>query len=635
MDAAIRGHQDAGVQSVAKHYIGNEQETQRTNVVTNGINTEAVSSNIDDRTLHELYLWPFANSIKAGTASVMCSYQRLNLTYACENDDALNKILKKELGFPGYVMSDWFGTHSGVKSIEAGLDMTMPGVTEQALASLTLSIPYDQVPSYFGGNLTAAVNNGTIQESRVDDMVHRIMTPYYHLSQDAEGYPSVDPSTSYIFNIINGFPVNTSSIPPARDVRGDHGALVRDIAAAGTVLLKNDGDILPIRNVANVAVFGNGAPDTTDGLYFGQSFVNTDRPLGAEYGALSIGSGSGAGRTSDLVSPLRAIRERGFRDGYRTQYISNNDLIAAGNSTTIIFPIPDICIVFLKTMATENWDRLSFENDWNSTLVVQNVVDLCGNKTVVITNSAGINTLPWNDNATAIVAAHYPGEQNGNSIVDILWGNVNPSGHLTYTIPKQESDYDIPVVNITGPEALDSNKWQSNFTEGLLIDYRHFDSHGIEPLYEFGYGLSYTTFDLSPSIKIDQIVRNLTSLPISSSAPTPGGNPDLWSTVLNVTAIVSNTGFVAGAAVPQLYVSLPSDSPGSAPSGTPVRVLRGFEKVQLSPNQSATVTFPLMRRDVSFWSVEDQDWRIPQGSIGLSLGFSSRDFRAATDVKLL
>lgn len=197
---------------------------------------------------------------------------------------------------------------------------------------------------------------------------------------------------------------------------------------------------------------------------------NTDRPLGPEYGVLPVGGGSGSGRTSDLISPLQAIRDRGFRDGFRTQYITNNDLLARGGLSTI-FPVPDVCLVFLKTFATEGWDRPSFENDWNSSLVVHNVAasTFCGNKTVVITQSAGVNTLPWNDDVAAILASHYAGEQAGNSIVDILWGDVNPSGHLTYTIPKLESDYDIPIVNITGSEATNSDAWQSNSRRGFLL----------------------------------------------------------------------------------------------------------------------------------------------------------------------
>ncbi|KAI1126492.1 beta2 tomatinase [Nemania abortiva] len=633
MEATIHGHQDAGVQAVSKHYIGNEQETHRMNNIINGVDIPSISSNIDDRTLHELYLWPFANAVKAGTSSVMCSYNRLNTTYACEHDHVLNGILKGELGFQGYIMSDWFATHSGVKSIKAGLDMNMPGVLDSGSAALALTMPFDEVPSYFGGNLTAAVRNGTLDVSRIDDMVKRVMTPYFYLGQDQD-FPTVDPANIYLYYLGYGISIDTSSIPVARDVRGDHATLIREIAAAGTVLLKNERNILPIRNVSNVAVFGNGAPDTTDGLYFMNDPNASDRPLGANIGALAVGGGSGSGRTSDLVSPLRAIRDRGLKDGFRTQYITNNDVLAEGNFLTI-FPIPDICLVFLKTYALEGWDRPSFENDWNSSLVVKNVASFCGtNKTVVITNSAGVNTLPWDGEAAAILAAHYPGEQSGNSSVDILWGDRNPSGHLTYTIPKNESDYNVPILNITEAEALSWDAWQANFTEGLFTDYRHFDRYNTTPLYPFGHGLSYTTFDISSSLIITRLDKRLSPLPPSKEQTSPGGKPDLWRNILNVTATVSNTGLVAGAIVPQLYVSLPS-SFGGAPEGTPEKVLRGFEKATLLPGRSTTVTFSLMRRDLSYWSVEDQEWVVPRGNIQIHVGLGSADLKAIATVELV
>ncbi|KAF3011311.1 hypothetical protein E8E14_002020 [Neopestalotiopsis sp. 37M] len=636
MEETIRGHQDAGVQACAKHYIGNEQETERSNVFTNETETAAISANIDDRTLHELYLWPFANSVKAGTSSIMCSYNRLNETYSCAHDRTLNQILKDELGFQGYVMSDWFATHSGVDSVNAGLDMTMPGPMDIAeTQSLNLTdIPFHEIPSWFGANLTTAINNGSVTEARLDDMVVRIMTPYYLLGQDQD-FPTVDPTNIWLYYVSYGLAALNPAIPPARDVRGDHVALVREIAAAGTVLLKNEQSILPIKNVTNVAVFGNDAPDTSDGLYFIGSITDPSRPLGAEYGTLAVGGGSGAGRTSDLVSPLRAIRERGFRDGFRTQYITNNDLLA-GNNLTSIFPLPDVCVVFLKTFASEGWDRISLENDWNSTLAVENVAALCGsNRTVVVTHSAGVNTLPWDDKVAAVVAAHYPGEQAGNSIVDVLWGDVNPSGHLPYTIPKNESDYDFPIVNITGSEALNSDAWQEDFTEGLFIDYRHFDAHNITPLYSFGHGLSYTTFDMSADAQVTWVAQNLSALPSPATSSSPGGNSDLWAGVLNVTITVSNTGSVAGAAVPQLYVSLPTGQDGGAPAGsTPRSVLRGFEKVKLKAGQSVPVTFTLMRRDTSYWSVEEQEWRVPQGDLQLDLGFSFGDIRASVTTQI-
>lgn len=172
--------------------------------------------------------------------------------------------------------------------------------------------------------------------------------------------------------------------------------------------------------------------------------------------------------------------------------------------------------------------------------------------------------------------------------------------------------------------------WQSDFTEGLLIDYRHFDSKNIIPLYEFGFGLSYTTFGLA-DFSVTTLVKNLASTPDISRRIAPGGNPDLFTPIIQASVAVSNTGSLAGATVAQLYISMPD----SAPSGTPVKVLRGFEKVYLEPGETKAVDFELMRRDVSYWDVLEQTWKIPKGDFKFAVGFSSRDLKATRVEALL
>lgn len=631
MDSSVRSIQRSGVQVCAKHYIGNEQETQRSDTLQNGLDTAAISSNIDDRTLHEAYLWPFADVVKAGVLSVMCSYNRLNETYSCENDRILNTILKGELGFRGYIVSDWFATHSGVASAEAGLDMTMPGPVDQASATVLSST------SYFGANLSAAVQNGSLSEARLDDMARRILTPYFYLGQDSAQYPSVD-YTAYAVELVSygvspdlltsvgiGIPTNLT----ARDVRGNHAKIIRQIGAAGAVLLKNANEILPLRQPMNIAIYGNDAADVADGLaYMGSD--DTTPQFGFETGILSYGGGSGSGRPSYIVSPLEAIRNRANRYSGRVQYILDNNMLAAGDFRSI-YPSPDVCLVFLKTWAMEGWDRVYFDNDWNSTAVVNNVAARCPS-TIVVTNSAGVNTLPWatNENVSGILAAHYGGQEAGNSIADVLFGDVSPSGRLPYTIPKRKEDYDFPIVNITGSAASDASQWQSNFTEGLLIDYRHFDARNITPLYEFGFGLSYTTFELTSSL---EVVRksSVDAYPSSYGDVPPGGKAALWEEVAALRCSVKNTGKRRGAQVVQLYISFPD----SAPPGTPPKVLRGFEKVELDTGETKTVTFSLARRDLSFWDVNTQEWQIPKGPFILRAGFSSRDLKEEVVLSLI
>jgi beta-glucosidase len=395
------------------------------------------------------------------------------------------------------------------------------------------------------------------------------------------------------------------------------------------VLLKNVNSTLPLSSaIKTIAVFGNDAADPTDGLKF-PSVITSQ---GVNIGTQDIGGGSGGGKHTTLVSPIEAIKARASTIGARVQYITSNTVLAAGDFSSI-YPLPQVCLVFLKTFASEGFDRASLDLDWDANSVVKKVAAYCPN-TVVVTHSGGVNTLPFsnNPNVTAILAAHYPGEQTGNSIVDILFGDVNPSGHLPYTIPESAGDYDIPITNLTNTNTTSPNAWQANFTEGQMIDYRHFDAKNITPLYEFGFGLSYTTFSLSSQLAIDK----LHSLPLSAYPADltiqPGGNPDLWTPIVSVKTTVSNTGTVAGASVVQLYVSLPQEN---VPSGTPVRVLRGFEKVYLGRGQNQDIVFEILRRDVSFWDVGAQKWKVPKGKILFSVGFSSRDLRAVGSATLL
>jgi beta-glucosidase len=318
-------------------------------------------------------------------------------------------------------------------------------------------------------------------------------------------------------------------------------------------------------------------------------------------------------------------------------YVTDNRVIANADFSGI-YPFPDVCLVFLKSYATESIDRSSFELDWNSTNVVNAVASYCpSGKTVVITHSAGINIMPWaeNPNVTAILAAHYPGQEAGNSLVDILYGDVNPSGHLPYTIARNESDYNTGVFNVTDPgRVTDSAAWQSDFNEGLLIDYRHFDAKNITPLYEFGFGLSYTTFDLIGRLEVQpaQGRRDMSPFPSKVKTVSPGGNPHLWEILYTAIVTVKNTGHVAGNAVPQLYLSQPS---GTVPAGTPVKVLRGFRKVYLEPGEEREISFPLTRRDMSYWDVKADDWRLPKGEYTLSMGFSSRDIKKKSSIRVL
>jgi beta-glucosidase len=215
--------------------------------------------------------------------------------------------------------------------------------------------------------------------------------------------------------------------------------------------------------------------------------------------------------------------------------------------------------------------------------------------------------------------AGLPGQESGNSLVSILFGDVNPSGRLPYTVAKQESDYGGLLNSSVSSDPFPD----SNFTEGLFVDYRAFDRQNITPRFEFGFGLSYTTFsyaDLSVQRLRD---ANTAEWPGSSVAVVQGGHPALWDVVAVVQCTVANSGDVAGAEIAQLYVGVPDDD-----DATPIRQLRGFERVgPLAPGEARAAVFELTRRDLSVWDVEAQQWRLRRGDYRVWLGASSRDLR--------
>lgn len=215
-----------------------------------------------------------------------------------------------------------------------------------------------------------------------------------------------------------------------------------------------------------------------------------------------------------------------------------------------------------------------------------------------------------NDNVTAVLYGGLLGQNSGFSITDVLYGDVNPSGKLVYTIAKNESDYPTGICYTA----------TCNFTEGNYIDYKYFDKYNVTPRYEFGYGLSYTTFSYA-DLNIEQLLTINSTY--SSGARMVGGRADLWDEIFNVTATISNTGDFAGKEAAQLYLSFPDEA------DQPVRSLRGFDKVSIDAGASAQVSFTLRRRDISYWDVTAQEWAVAAGTYNVTVGASSRDLRLA------
>ncbi|KAI1077969.1 glycoside hydrolase family 3 protein [Whalleya microplaca] len=560
MAETIEGIQSVGVQANAKHYILNEQE----------LNRETIDSVVDDRTMHEIYLWPFADSVHANVASVMCSYNKINGTWTCENDKVMNGLLKEELGFQGYVMTDWNAQHSTTPAANAGLDMTMPGSDFNG----------DSV--YWGSKLSQAVSSGEVEQSRLDDMARRILAAWYLLGQDTT-YPSINIDAN---------------------VLGDHKTNVRAMARDGIVLLKNDDNILPLKAPAKLGLVGSAAVVNPQGM-------NACTDQGCNTGALGMGWGSGATTYPYFSAPADAIKARAETDSTEIGLSASDSTGSVGSAVSGA----DAAIVFVTSDSGEGYitveNNLGDRNDldpWHNGNELVQAVASASDNVIVVVNAVGpviLEKILAEPNVKAIVWAGLPSQENGNALVDILYGETSPSGKLPYTIAKAEEDYGVKI-----------NTGSDNFKEGLLVDYRYFDSNDIEPRYEFGFGLSYTNFTYS-NIFVD---NQPTSGPATGDV-IAGGRADLWEPVATVTVTVTNSGEVPGAEVAQLYVGYPEEA------AAPPKQLRGFDKLPLDPGASANVSFVLLRRDLSFWDTTLQNWVVPAGTFDISVGASSRDIR--------
>jgi beta-glucosidase len=547
--AEVKGIQSEHVIATVKHFIANSQEISR----------NSVSADLDERTLQEIYAPPYEAAVRQGhVGTVMCSYNRVDGVYSCQNAATLTGLLKGQFGFDGFVMSDWGATQSTVAAANAGLDMEMnntPG-------------------TYFAQALKVAVENGQVPMSRLDDMVRRILRTMFSVRL-FDFPPSPQPQA---------FAANVST--PA------HIALARTIAEQGAVLLKDDHAALPLTPSAHtIAVIGNAAG-----------------PLGAEY----TYGGGGSSHVPlpayvPVKSPLQAITERAGASGQHVLYADGSltaDAVAVARAS-------DVAIVFANDGETEGQDRLNLDlhagscnveclqPQYDENALIAAVASANPN-TIVVLETGGPVVMPWLDQVRGVLEAWYPGVEEADAIAALLFGDADPSGRLPETFPRSQADLptntpqQYPGVNDPSgvPHAV--------YSEGVFVGYRFYDANHIAPLFPFGFGLSYTTFRYS-ALRI-------------TPAPTGSGTYD-------VSVTVTNTGSRAGAAVPELYVGLPSLT--GVPE--PPQQLKGFSKVSLAPGQSATVSMPLDARSFSYWSVATHGWKIAAGCDTVSVGDSSRN----------
>jgi beta-glucosidase len=679
--AYVKGVQSRNVGTSLKHYACNNQEFERMRG----------SSVVDERTLREIYLPAFEAIVKeAQPWTVMCAYNRINGVYASEHHYLLTEILREEWGFEGVVISDWGANHTIVESVKGGLDIEMPGPAR-----------------YYGDLLVDAVNHWQIDETVVENSARRVLRMILRSGKmdDPAALPAALPAGA----------VNTP----------EHQALARELAEESIVLLKNEGGILPLKDVKRIAVIGPNAAEARIGGG-GSSYLEPPyrvSPLEGLRARLGDGVEIGYERGCDnffdppVLKPEYLIPSDGDGPGLLGAYFNNIDLSGQAGASRIdrtvefwrlrppaeidadafsvrwtgTLTVPDagrhvfklggagICRLYLDG---ELLVELSYDQPWGPAreigealayaelvggraydVVIEyvkpaevfpviyvhsayapepekddrlaravalakrsDVAIICAGmptgydseghdrpdmalpgpqaelikavaeaneNTIVVLNCGAPVEIPWIDDVLALLLAYYPGQEGGHALARILLGDVNPSGKLSVTYPKRYED-NPTYVNYPGGREV-------RYGEGIFVGYRYYDQKDVEPLFLFGFGLSYTTFEYS-DLRVSETVQP--------------GEP------VSVSVTVTNTGAQAGKEVVQLYVG---DTESSL--ARPPKELKGFEKIHLEPGESKTVDFTLDQRALSFYDPVQKQWVAEPGEFEVLIGSSSRDIR--------
>lgn len=546
--SAIKGIQSAHMVSTMKHYAFNDQETSRNHV----------DVKIDEASARQSDLLAFEIALETGDpGSVMCSYNRVNGAFSCENDWLLNQVLKKDWGFKGYVMSDWGATHSTEFAANAGLDQDS-------------GFPFDKSP-YFGAALDEAVNDGHVSEARLDDMAHRILRAML--------------ANGLFENPLAGD--QSSTIDYAA-----HGKVTQADAEEAMVLLKNDGNVLPLaKSIKTIAIIGGHADK---GVLSGGGSAQVYPPGGSPVPNEGPDGFPGP-MIWDPSSPLQALQAR---TGAKITYIDGKD----GRAAAKLAAQSDVAIVFASQWTGEGQDApdLSLPNGQDDLI---KAVTGANAHTVVVLETGGPVLMPWLPKSAAVIEAWYPGTSGGEAIARVLSGEVNPSGHLPVSFPASTSQ--LPHPTIDGDIKDQAEHPHTDYTiEGAAVGYKWFEKKGAKPLFPFGYGLSYSSFAASDL----------------AAAPEGKG--------VKVTLTLKNSGAVDGQGLAQIYVA-PAAGGWEAP-----KRLGAFKKLPLKAGESQSVTLTVDPRLLAVWDNAAHGWKVKAGDYKVMAANSAEDVTATVSVHL-
>jgi len=526
----INGIQSKGVGTSLKHYAANNQEFQRF----------VISAEIDERTLREIYLAAFEKAVKeAQPWTVMCSYNKVNGVYASEHHTLLTEILKEEWGFEGLVVSDWGAVRDRAASLQAGLDLEMPGPQDRRVQAVV-----------------EAVRAGELDEALLDESVRRILRIVFRANEmPKDGTFDMDA----------------------------HHALARKIAAEGMVLLKNDGNLLPLKGQQQIAVIGRAA----QAAHFqggGSSHINPTR----------------------VDVPFQELQSRAdgaelaYAEGYPADDSFRQDLI---DQAVELARSADVALLTIALPTeSEGHDRTDLDLTAQQVALIQAVAQVQPQTVVVLNNGAPVTMSAWIDAVPAVLEGWMMGQAGGGALADILFGRANPCGKLAETFPLKLSDTPA-FLNWPGSAG------KVQYGEGLFIGYRYYDAKEMPVLFPFGHGLSYTTFEYSN--------------PRTSASAFKGVDG------LTIEVDVTNTGEVAGKEIVQVYVH-----DHASDLVRPEKELKGFAKVALQPGETQTVAIKLDFRAFAYYHPRYKQWITEDGEFDILIASSAADVRHTLTVTL-
>ncbi len=563
--AYVKGVQAEGVIPSVKHFDANNEEFER----------HRIDAHVDERTLHEIYLPAFKAAIQRGGAwNVMSAYNKLNGIHCGENTELLTGILRNEFGFKGFVVSDWASTYSTAPTVNAGMNLEMPGGPQ--MVAMTKSERFIKGGSGAGwlaaDKVLAAVKAGEISEATLDRNVSDILRILFLSGQ----FDHPHAATGIV------------DTPEQR-------AVALQGATEGIVLLKNAGSLLPL--------------DTTK--------IHSIAVIGPNAAVVRAGGGSSMVRPKSVIAPLEAIRARagssvqvsfelgvgmeGEDPAHDTSDARAKDLAQAVDAASHA----DVAVVVVgryNKLESEGHDVATMDLPAGQDDLIQ-AVEKANPHTIVVMNTGDPVTMTkWIDSTPALLDMWYGGEEGGHALARVLFGDANPSGKLPVTLPKRYEDSPA-AANYPGSNLV------VNYAEGIYVGYRYYDTKKVEPQFPFGYGLSYTTFAYS----------DLKVTPRKAAGDQP----------VQVSFKVRNTGSRAGAEVVQLYVH-----DGHAKIDRPEHELKGFSRIELKPGETKTVQLTLDRAALSYWNPETKGWQADPGAYEVQIGASSRDIRLRAPLML-